>query len=299
MRVKHDVNTIYCCQIGDPMDYSCATYVHNEMYAYANLNAVCLCVEVKKGELGEFIKANKAMNMSGFDITTPHKTDIIDFLDECDEASRVFKCVNHVKWVGDKLVGIGLDGYGMGLAIERSGAKIEGSKVMILGAGAVAGPIAASLCEKGAKEVVIVNRTVSKADYIAEKLTELYGVKAYGVEMTDENMKREAPSCQLAVQCTTMGAIGHDNDYANLDFVDYFPKDATIGDVLYPTTSFLERGKKNGLKTVNGMGMLAYQEVAMMKFRFGLDLPNEAAEVAENAVAIAAAMRDLRLGKKK
>lgn len=295
MRVKYDVNTKYCCQIGYPMDYSCAAYVHNEMYAYANQNAVCLCVEVKEDELEDFIKANKAMHMLGFDITMPHKTNIIKYLDEVDEADRIFKCVNHVRWEGDKLVGVGLDGVGMGMAIDRSGAQIQGARVMILGAGAVAGPIAADLCKRGAASVVVLNRTVSKAEYIAEKLTELYGVEASGMEMTKENLEREAPGCNLVVQCTSMGAVGHKEDYTDLDFIDLLPADATVADVLYPTTSVLDRAKAHGLRVVNGMGMLAYQQIAMMKFRFGIDLPDEAAEVAKEATAIAVGMRDNRM----
>lgn len=299
MRLKHDIDTKYCCQIGYPMDYSCAAYVHNEMYAFANQNAVCLSVEVKPDELEEFIKANKAMHMLGFDITMPHKTRIIDYCDEVDEASRIFKCVNHVRWEGDKLVGIGLDGVGMGRAIVHAGTKIKDATVMILGAGAVAGPIAADICSRGAKKITIVNRTLSKAEYIAEKLRELYPVESYAAEMNAENLARIAPECQLVVQCTSMGAAGHESDYANLDFVDLLPADATLADVLYPTTSFLDRGKKRGLRTVNGMGMLAQQQIAMMKFRFDVDLPeNEALEVAENATVVAAAMRDRRLGSK-
>lgn len=299
MRLKHDINTKYCCQIGYPMDYSCAAYVHNEMYAFANQNAVCLSIEVKPDELEDFIKANKAMHMLGFDITMPHKTKIIDYCDEVDEASRIFKCVNHVRWEGDKLVGIGLDGVGMGRAIVHSGAKIKDTTVMILGAGAVAGPIAADICSRGAKKIMVVNRTLSKAEYIAEKLKELYPVEADAAEMTVENLARIAPECQLVVQCTSMGAVGHKDDYKNLDFVDLLPADATLADVLYPTTIFLERGKKRGLRTVNGMGMLAQQQIAMMKFRFGIDLPeDEALEVAENATVIAAAMRDRRLSGK-
>ena len=299
MRVKYDINTKYCCQIGYPLDYSCAAYVHNEMYDFANQNAICLSVEVKPEELEDFIKANKAMHMLGFDITTPHKTKIIEYCDEVDEASRIFKCVNHVRWEGDKLVGVGLDGVGMGRAIVHAGMKIEGAVVLILGAGAVAGPIAADLCSRGAKKVTIVNRTLSKAEYIAEKLKELYHVEADAVEMTVENLARLAPTCQLVVQCTSMGAAGHKNDYENLDFIDLLPEDATIADVLYPTTSFLERGKARGLRTINGMGMLTQQQIAMMKFRFGVDLPeDEALAVAENATVIAAAMRDKRLAGK-
>ncbi|MGI6669560.1 MAG: shikimate dehydrogenase family protein [Acetivibrionales bacterium] len=294
MRVKHDINTKYCCQIGYPLDYSCAAYVHNAMYDFANVNAICLNVEVKEGELAAFIDASKTMKMIGFDITMPHKTNIIQYLDECDESSRVFKCVNHVKWEDGKLIGVGLDGVGMGMAIARN-TQVKDKDVLILGAGAVAGPIAADLCERGARSVSVLNRTVEKAEYIAQKISDMYGVKTDCGEMTDKNLKKFASRSNLVVQCTSLGAVGQAEDYESVDFIDELPDDATVADVLYPRTTILIRAKERGLKIVNGMGMLANQQIAMMKFRFGIDLPNSALKVAEEAVAIAVAMRDYRL----
>ncbi len=298
MRVKHDVNTQYSCQVGYPLDYSCAAYVHNRMYEVAGLNAICLSVEVKPEDFPAFIEGNRAMGMSGFDITTPFKSEVIQYLDECEESSRVFKCVNHVKWVDGKLVGVGLDGVGMGMAIARSGAKIEGSRVTILGAGAVAGPIAADLCKRGAKRVHIVTRTLETAQYFAEQLRRLYPVEAVGVKWTKENLEKTAGETDLLVQCTTLGAAGHGKDYEDLHFIDCLPETATVADVLYPHTSLLDTAAARGLKTVNGMGMLACQQLAMMKFRFGIDMPDSALQDAEEAVDIAVAMRDLRLAKR-
>jgi len=298
VRVKHDVNTIYSCQIGYPLDYSCAAYVHNRMYEIAGLNAVCLAVEVKPEDFPAFIEGNRVMGMSGFDITTPFKSEVIKYLDECDEADRVFKCVNHVKWVDGKLVGVGLDGVGMGMAIERSGAKIVGSRVTILGAGAVAGPIAADLCKRGATSVCVVNRTLEKAQGIADALNKLFPVTATAVTFTKENLEKVAAETDLLVQCTTLGAPGHAADYEDLSFIDALPDTATVADVLYPSTSVLRAAEARGLKTVNGMGMLACQQIAMMKFRFGIDMPEYTLREAEEAVSVAVAMRDLRLAER-
>lgn len=299
MRVKHDVNTKYSCQIGYPLDYSCAAYVHNAMYAAANLNAVCLSVEVEKGKLPEFIAANKAMGMTGFDLTMPHKSDIIQYLDECEESSRVFRCVNHVKWVGDKLVGVGLDGVGMGMAIEYEGVEIKDRDLLILGAGAVAGPIAADLCKRGARSAVILNRTEEKAAYIAEKLTELYGIRAESGVMNEKNLYDYAAKTDLLVQCTSLGAAGHEEDYEDVSFLDRMPSHAAVADVLYPRTRILDRARELGLKAIDGMGMMLHQQRAMMEFRFGITMPEESLDYAREALAEAVALRELRLEKKK
>ena len=133
MRVKYDVDTQLLFQIGDPLDHACACTIHNRMYELANLNAVNLNVVVKKGELPAFIQSCKQLGVKGFDITMPHKSDIIPLCDEVEPFSREFNCVNHVKIRDGKLIGVGLDGLGMVMAIEDSGFPIYGSKVLMLG----------------------------------------------------------------------------------------------------------------------------------------------------------------------
>ena len=134
MRVKYNVDTHLIFQIGDPVDHATAPFLHNAMYDLANVNAICTPVFVPRGHLPEFIQAVKTIGASGFDITMPHKSDIIPLLDECDEASRVFNCVNHVKLVDGKLIGIGLDGVGMGLGYTLT-ATLMASIREILGSG--------------------------------------------------------------------------------------------------------------------------------------------------------------------
>ena len=298
MRLKYNADTQIIFQIGDPIDKVCATYLHNALYDFANINAVCLSVRVKKGELGEFVRAAKTLNISGFDITMPHKTDIIPYLDECDPASEKFKCVNHVKITDGRLIGIGLDGVGMGLAISReSGMSLKNKHALIIGAGAVAGPIAADLCARGISEVTVVNRTPEKSEYIASVLRELYGIQASTGPLNEAFLSSIAANTDIAVQCTSMGYEGN-QDFKSLDFVSLFPKHCIVADVLYPDSTILKVARSHGLKAIDGRGMLFQQQMAVMEFRFGIKLPDSAVLEAEESVAIAVAMREVRESRK-
>ncbi|SCI74619.1 Shikimate dehydrogenase [uncultured Flavonifractor sp.] len=297
MRVKYDVDTQLLFQIGDPLDHACACTIHNRMYELANLNAVNLNVVVKKGELPAFIQSCKQLGVKGFDITMPHKSDIIPLCDEVEPFSREFNCVNHVKIRDGKLIGVGLDGLGMVMAIEDSGFPIYGSKVLMLGAGAVSGPIAAELCQRGASSVVILNRTVSKAEKITISLKKYFPtLQATAMSMTLENLCSCAPEADLVVQCTSLGMSGHQDDYEDLTFIDLLPKDACVADVIFnpERTSILARAEARGLRVLNGMGMLVNQEKAMMKFHFGVDLGPEFALEGEETLLMALVMRQLR-----
>jgi shikimate dehydrogenase len=296
MRVKFDTDTQLLFQIGDPLDHACACYIHNRLYDLANLNAINLNVVVKKGALSGFVQACKELNVRGFDITTPHKSDIISFCDEVESFSREFNCVNHVKIRNGRLIGVGLDGLGMRTAIEAADIEIKEASVMMLGAGAVSGPIAAELCKKGAGSVVILNRTIDKARSIAATLKKHFSIKVSADFMTVENIEKYSPSADLTVQCTNLGMSEYEEDYGDLRFVSMLPKTAAVADVIFnpEKTSLLKEAEKRGLKILNGMGMLVNQEKAMMKFHFDLDLGDEFAREGEEALRIALAMRQLR-----
>lgn len=297
MRVKYDDETKLIFQIGDPIDHVCAAALHNAMYEIANLNAVCTLVKVEKGELPAFIEAAKTIGAWGFYITMPHKGDIIPFLDECDEASRVFHCVNHVKIRDGKLIGIGQDGMGMGLAIESALGKgnVKGKRVLMIGAGAVSGSIAADLCAKGASAVYIVNRTEERARYIAQTLHELYGIEtAFGI-LENKTLCRFAPQVDIAVQCTSAGLGGSKKLYFPLDFIADLPPHCLLADTQYPRTPYLDTGKERGLKCVNGMKMLLWQMLAMVDYQFGVTLDESCLKLAEDALTATVAVRDLKL----
>lgn len=294
MRVKFNIDTQLVFQIGDPIGHSGAAFLHNAMYDLANLNAICLTATVKKGQLPEFIRAAKLLNANGFDITMPHKSDIIEWLDECDEVSREFKCVNHVKIVDGKLIGIGLDGVGMAMAIEDETGPVFGKAVLILGAGAVSGPIAAELCQRGAASVTITNRTIKKAQDIADKLQALYGTRATTIPFDEVSLNGVAPSIDLVVQCTSLGMQGHADNFSSIDFIGKLPDRCVVADVLYPSSLILETARSRGLEIVTGVGMMLQQQLAMMDFRFGVKLQHSALLEAEEALAIAITMRELR-----
>jgi len=296
MRLKYNADIQLVFQIGDPIEHTCAGFLHNTMYDLANVNAICVTVKIKKGELSQFIKSVKLLGVNGFDITTPHKTDIIRYLDECDDASRIFKCVNHVKLSEGKLIGIGLDGAGMGLAIENTvngPGSLKDSNVLIIGAGAVAGPIAAYLCERGAKSIYVANRTVEKAKYIANKLNSMYRIKTGFGKLENDYLSHCAPKSDIVVQCTSIGLPGHPGAFESFDFMKKLPKHCIVADVLYPTTDFLEAAKNLGLKNINGMGMLLHQQIAMIDFRFGIKLNESCLDIAEESLVAAIAIREL------
>ena len=137
MRVKYNLNTKITFQVTGPFDRGAAAMLHNAMYEYAHINAVDLHVSAEKGGLKPIVDAVRGLGAIGFYLGEPHKSDIIEFLDEVDPISEAFHCVNTVIHRDGKLYGIGMDGIGMAMAIEQAFGPVQGKRVLVIGAGAV------------------------------------------------------------------------------------------------------------------------------------------------------------------
>ena len=295
MRVKYNVDTQLIFQIGDPLEHSSAGMVHNAVFEYANLNAICTLVKVNKENLADFIKAVKVIGASGFDITTPVKGAVIEYLDECDPLSRAFGCVNHVKCEDRKLIGIGLDGVGMGMAIHEEYGSVEGKTILILGAGAVAGPIAADLAKRGAAKFFIANRTVEKAQNIAAILKHFYPeIEVQACQLDFSLLEEIAPEVDVCVQCTSAGYGENAKGLDSLAFVARFREDCFCADVTCGVTKFVACCRQRGLRAIDGVGMLVSQQFAGAEFHFGIKLPLDARWECEEAAQIAIALRSVR-----
>ncbi|MBQ9941424.1 MAG: shikimate dehydrogenase [Christensenellaceae bacterium] len=301
MNVRADADTQIYFQIGKPLDFSCAAALHNAVFEYANLNAISLNLHVEPGTLAEFCEAIKTIKVGGFDITMPYKSDIIPYLDVVDDISRDFTCVNHGNLRDGKLIGICLDGTGMCMAIEDAGVDISGKTALILGAGGVAGPIAAELVKRGAKKIIVLNRTVSKAEYIEEVLHKHFDVETAVGSLTYDNMKKYCAESQIVVQCTCLGMDGHEGDFEDVTFIDALPEGAAVADVLYTPdrTKILAYAESKGYTVLNGLGMLINQQKAMLKFHFDLDAGDDIYDFAEEGLMVARAQRNARANRLK
>lgn len=292
MRVKNNLSTQLTFQVTGPEDKGAACMLHNAMYEFANINAVDVHIAVNRGELKSVTDAVRNLNLSGFYLGMPHKSDVIEYLDEVDPISRDFECVNTVINRDGKLYGIGLDGIGMGMALEDELGSLEGKKVLIIGAGAVGGLIAADLCQRGVSSVSIANRTVEKAKNVAEILNRYYEVETSYGPLSKEYLDEQAAACNLLVQCSTIGNASHPNDsFEYLGYIEKLPSDSFAADVNYPDTDVLKKAREAGMKTLAGESMMYYQQIAAIKERFGVTLSKDCFREGREAVAIAVALR--------
>lgn len=252
--------------IGDPIGHSLSPFLHSQIIREAGLDAVYLPFLVKAGETGKFTEAARLLKLAGFNATMPHKNALTDLVDELDPEAESYGSVNTVKVLPDgRLRGYNTDVRGLFMAFERHGVKVKDSRIMIIGAGGVAGALIRGCAEAGAASVTMVNRTFEKAAALCGSVP-----VAKALEWTGENMSRAAAEADVIVNCTSLGMSGTGMDFEDLSFLD--DSRALICDLIYNPweTRFLKHAASLGLRTMNGMDMLIYQ--GLLAFEIFMDV---------------------------
>ncbi|MBR5152009.1 MAG: shikimate dehydrogenase [Clostridia bacterium] len=243
--------------IGDPISHSCSLQVHGAAFSALGIPCSYERIRVKKGELQSFLDYAIEKGLNGFNLTMPHKVDILPYLSGMDDAAKRFGAVNTVLVKEGKLYGFNTDAEGYIQAVSDAGCQVKDSNVLILGAGGVVRTLALALKDAGAKKIRILNRTLEKAEEIAEPLS---GIGSAGT-LKQKELCESCQDCQILVQATPLGMHGVKEDFSDLTFLECLPKNAMVTDLIYnpPKTALLAKAEELGLSTLNGMGMLIYQ----------------------------------------
>ncbi len=265
--------------IGDPIMHSKSPIVHGMVFDALGLECDYGRVLVKKGELGEYVKRAIGEGVCGFNLTMPHKVDIIPYLKEIDRDAELFGAVNTVKIKNGELWGYNTDAQGFVLSLEQNGIGIEGKNITVLGAGGVVSTLALKMSDLGAAAIAILNRTPSKAAAICEKIRTYQkdGRARQGTKLAwgpVSDVAKYLPGCDLLINATPLGMSGMDFDYDDLSFMENLNPFGAVCDLIYspPKTKFLSRAETLGHKIINGLGMLIGQAILADEIYLGKQL---------------------------
>ena len=248
-------NNLYAV-IGDPVAHSVSPAMQNAAFTAANLSERYGKYHVKPDELPEFVEFARK-NLKGFNATVPHKAALIALLDEIAPAALAANSVNTVINRNGKLYGDSTDGYGLETALfEAFKLNIANSNIVMLGAGGAAQATAFEFVERKAARLIIVNRTRSKAEALAEHLAgKATLLSALG---NDEKSLIEAAVAEadVVIQATSAGLRAGDAPPVELELL----KNAkAIFDMIYHPTEVQLFARANNIPCADGRGMLLHQ----------------------------------------
>lgn len=262
--------------IGNPVEHSISPRLHNSLSMLLGLDLMYIPFRVDKENLEVLVKALKAVDFVGFNVTIPYKRDIMKFIDDNTKEAILMGSVNTVKKIEGRLYGYNTDGEGFLRAFkEEAGTGFKGKKVVMIGAGGVARPIAVKIAMEGAEKISIVNRTTERSVELAEVVNENVAeiVQVYNLE--DKTLKMACEESDIIINTTSVGMIP-DIDKSPIENIDYF-NGQIVYDVVYnpAKTKFLTDAESKGCKVINGLGMLFYQGINAYEIWTGVKFSEE------------------------
>jgi len=205
---------------------------------------------------GEFVKSAEeffAQGGKGLNITVPFKMDAYNFAQQLTARAERAGAVNTLARLSDgTILGDNTDGIGMLHDMHNLGWELEGKRILILGAGGAVRGVLQPLLEERPAQIIIANRTLSKAEELARQFQDLGDVQARSYEQLTGN------SFNLVINGTSASLQGELPPLPD----NLFAVNAYCYDMMYSAepTVFLQWAKEQGAtQLADGLGMLVGQ----------------------------------------
>ena len=257
--------------IGDPIDHSFSPALHNTAFLFLDLDCTYIAYRIPKGELESGIGALKKIDISGFNVTIPHKVDMMKFLDDMDEECRMVGATNTIVNNNGLLKGYNTDVGGFLDPIIKRKIDTKDSDVLLIGAGGAARAIIAGFSKEQARKITISNRTRERADEMI-KFAQSLGLESDYLDLhsAGENVNKY----KFVVNATSVGlkGVGCPISTKNIN------KDSIVYDIVYTPveTPLIEQSKNQGARIIYGWEMLLAQAMKSFEIWTGKQAPYEA-----------------------
>lgn len=268
---------------GHPVAHSLSPIIQNAAIEALGIDYIYVPFHVLPKDLEKAVQGIRALNIAGVNVTIPHKENIIAYLDEMSERSMRIHSVNTVINRDGRLFGDTTDGAGFLQSAQAEWGRLDGKRVLLLGAGGSAKAVSFALAEIGCK-IVIANRTVERARELAEGLNAVFGrdvARASG--MQNKVLADEVKCADLLVNTTSVG-MSPDIDSTPIPG-ELLHSNLLVYDLVYnPSTTVLVRqARERGARALNGLGMLVHQGALSLEIWTGRHAP---VNVMEEAAAV-------------
>jgi len=254
--------------IGNPVAHSLSPDIHARFAESTGERLHYDRLLVPRGEFEAQVRRFFAEGGRGANVTLPFKEDALRFADRASERARLAGAANFLARRGDAIEADNTDGAGLVADLARQGVKLDGARVLLVGAGGAARGVIAPLLDARPLQLEIANRTASRAEALATRFAALGAIRALPLEAI------RAGGYDVVINATSTSTHGE---------VLALPQDVLAPgvfayDMAYGPSArpFVERARAAGATASDGLGMLVAQAAeSFMQWR-GMRPPTEA-----------------------
>jgi shikimate dehydrogenase len=283
LTIPNSINLIKAGVIGFPISHSLSPIIHNFYLNKYKINGTYEAFAIPSENFEDSIKnLVQQQNLSGFNITIPHKEKIYNLCQHLSKTAQMTKAVNTlIVMENGKFFGHNSDAEGFikNFFNHCPNYQLNNKKCLVIGAGGASRAIIYSLISQKVSQIFIANRDQEKAlkliaDFKNFSQQNLVDLKFIPLKTSFDFLNE----VDLIINASSLGMINQqklDIDISNAK------KTAIVYDIVYKPliTDLLSQAKKLDLKIITGIGMLIEQALigfeAWYKIKAEFDLELE------------------------
>ena len=257
--------------MGWPVAHSRSPVLHGFWLDETGIDGAYLPLPVRPQDIEQALRALPILGFRGCNLTIPHKQAALSVVDRVEPLARRIGAVNTIAvGLDGTLEGHNTDAFGFRESLRDAVPdwKATAGPVAILGAGGAARAVVAALADVGVTEIRIVNRTLARAEVVANDLAvPKTRITIHSWEEVDAALR----DAGLLVNATSLGMAGE--PALTLDLSSLPPSTPVVDIVYVPLeTDLLATARRRGHPVVDGLGMLLHQGRMGFKAWFGKDV---------------------------
>lgn len=258
--------------LGWPIGHSRSPLIHGTWIAEHNLDARYDPIAVDPKTADDWFNSFSQHGLVGANVTIPHKETALQACDHVTQRAARLGAVNTLWLEGDALHGTSTDGEGFMANLAEHAPNWrkhpKANRVLVLGAGGAARAIIDALLDDGVEQVMLLNRTLERADNLAQLFNATFGPgRVHAGTLSD--FAKDAPGMGLLVNTTALGMSGQPE--LNIP-IESLADGASVADIVYTPleTTLLAQARSRDHPCVDGLGMLLHQAVTGFEKWFGI-----------------------------
>ena len=250
--------------LGNPVHHSKSPLIHQSFAEQYSQNMAYSAELIPLNGIEEHLKNLQSLGFMGVNITVPFKEKVWELIDNKSEFAALAGAVNTVTIQEDgSLHADNTDGIGLCRDLTHNhGMQLNNKRILLLGAGGAARGVIQPLLEQEPAELIIANRTVSKAQNLVEHFTDFGNISATGflavtgeydiiINATSASLQGQVPP--IPATAVTRKTFCYDMMYSNED------------------TSFVRWAKhQHAFGSIDGLGMLVEQAAEAFRLWRGI-----------------------------
>jgi shikimate dehydrogenase len=221
------------------------------------------CLQPEISEFKTAAQAFFAAGGKGMNVTVPFKLDAQALAEVLTPRAQLAGAVNTLRIQDGKIFGDNTDGTGLVRDLLAQGIQIQGSRILLLGAGGASRGVLGPLLEQLPKELIIANRSNAKADELVQLFSDLavslkLVLQAVTLSELEDTSKTTSPF-DLIINATAAG-LSNESPLSDAAASNVFTPQSFAYDMVYgKVTALMQQALHRGARVSDGLGMLVEQ----------------------------------------